>query len=377
MVVPNLAEYPALLDRRIFKRRTVALECPEDWMVAHGAVLAEVLGDCTQIDIEGDKVIDVLLGYRRDASDSDDLLKAVNVFTSRRIRSRLEEAGIIPAFPHSARKLMDFRQDDTAGVEELAKIIDADPSLAAQVISWATRAHIGARDIHTVERAINVALGVERVLNFSLAVSLVTRFGTLPSHRYRRMHNYWVRALNCALLAERLALRLGGKKAGYDPGLAYLAGLLHNFGEVVLSNIFPQQIDQLDVHESLNYRVNPVIIQRSRLGVTDEQVGAWISEHWGLPREVVLAIRYHNDGLLNGPMAENGARYAELLNLTLALLEDAGLPSSIPLNSEAGRALGERLGAGIIESEVARLEEHQGGLREMAESLHSGPKMSF
>ena len=36
-------------------------------------------------------------------------------------------------------------------------------------------------------------------------------------------------------------------------------------------------------------------LEKHVLGVTHDQIGAWLMEAWGLPMELVIAVRHHHD----------------------------------------------------------------------------------
>lgn len=72
-------------------------------------------------------------GIEQDGRDFSD---AVQNFTALRMKQRLEETIEIPPLPESAQKIMKLRVDPDADIADLADVVETDPSLAAQVVSW-------------------------------------------------------------------------------------------------------------------------------------------------------------------------------------------------------------------------------------------------
>jgi len=94
------------------------------------------------------------------AQDDQDLSNAVQNFTALRMKQRLEETIEIPPLPETAQKVMKLRVNPDAGVDDLADVVETDPSLAAQVVSWAASPYYAAPGkIRSVEDAIGRVLG--------------------------------------------------------------------------------------------------------------------------------------------------------------------------------------------------------------------------
>ena len=60
------------------------------------------------------------------------------------MKQRLEETIEIPPLPETAQKVMKLRVNPDADVDDLADVVETDPSLAAQVVSWAASPYYAA-----------------------------------------------------------------------------------------------------------------------------------------------------------------------------------------------------------------------------------------
>src|SRR5690606_12273507 len=113
--------------------------------------------------------------------DSEDINTAMKNFTALRMRQRLVETIEVPPLPSTAQQLTD--------------VGETDPSLAAQVVSWASSSYYAAPGrIRSVEDAIVRVLGFDLVLNLSIGLALGKTF-SVPKDAPERTTPYWEQAI--------------------------------------------------------------------------------------------------------------------------------------------------------------------------------------
>ncbi len=231
--------------------------------------------------------------WLEETSDEDQILASVQNLTSLRIRQRLIETLEIPPLPDSARKILKLRLDPDARVEELASIIEKDPSLNAQVICWASSPYYASpAPVTTVFDAITRVLGFDMVMNMTLGLSLGKTL-SLPKDGPSGLKPYWEQAAMTAYAMQRLVQAMP-KPYSRQASTAYLCGLLHNFGFLILGHLFPLHFSVVCRHIEANPHVPISNIEYLLLGVTRNQLVSWLLQTWGMPEEVVIAIRYQD-----------------------------------------------------------------------------------
>ncbi len=247
-------------------------------------------------------------------SDSLPLGELVNL-TVRRIEQQLGKTLELPPLSLTARKILQLRSQPDAHVDDLTAIIETDPALSAQLLSWASSPLYGAGRVHSIEDAIIRVLGFELVMNLALGLALNTSF-TLPASYERYSRQHWQQALQCATLIEGLVRRM---PAGHrpEPGLAYLAGLLHNFGHLLLAQLFPHYFQLIQQHELANPQLSGTQIDQLLLGITRSAMGATLMQKWHMPEELVHAVARQQGTDHDSPHA----RYAWLVQLACQLLQ--------------------------------------------------------
>jgi HD-like signal output (HDOD) protein len=151
-----------------------------------------------------------------------------------------------------------------------------------------------------------------------------------------------------------------------EAGLTYLAGLLHNFGYLVLAHVFPPHFSLICRHLEVNPHVPHSYIEQHLLGISREQIGAWLMRYWDMPEELVSSLRFQHDPGYAGPHAV----YPNLVYLAVALLRNHGIgagpqheiPQSLFDDLGLSREKAEEAVSKVLAAEVA--------LRELAAQFH-------
>lgn len=254
--------------------------------------------------------------------DVEQISQAVQSFTARRIQQRLEKTIEIPPLPHTAQRIIKLRVDPNTTVDDITGIVETDPALAAQVVSWAASPYYAAPGrIRSVEDAIVRVLGFDLVINLALGLALGKSL-SLPEEKPRQATPYWQQAIYTAAVIEGLGRAIPRPRRP-EMGLAYLGGLLHNFGYLVLAHVFPPHFALLCRHQEVNPHLHHSLIEQHLLGITREQVGAWLMRYWGMPDELCTALRFQHDPAYRGELA----LYPNLIALAVRLLSQRGIGS--------------------------------------------------
>jgi HD-like signal output (HDOD) protein len=147
--------------------------------------------------------------------------------------------------------------------------------------------------------------------------------------------------------------------------MVYLSGLLHNFGHLLLGHVFPPQFFLVNRYVAANPSVQVDAIERHVLGVSHEEIGAWLMQAWHMPDELITVVRWHHQEEFSSPYAV----YSNLVLIANRLLKrlnvgDAGtshLPEavmgSLHLNSEE------------VEGEFEQLRNNRDELEALAQKL--------
>lgn len=319
--LPSLTGWPTVVDQRVDQLEAIALELADEKLgiVMPGEDFRQLTAKAERHDFAVDGAL-IPVNLNDQSADREQLHSAISKFTGRRIQQRLEDTLELPPLPETAQRIIHLRVNPNAVMGDLVDIVESDPSLAAQVVSWASSSfYAAAGQVRSVHDAVSRVLGFDLVMNLAMGLSL-GRALTHPKDHPEGYVDYWQQAIWQAQSAGILASMM---PRGQRPvfGLAYLSGLLHNFGHLVLAQVFPPHFRLVCRSLEVNPHIDSSVIEHYLLGVTREQIAAQLMENWGMPDEVTLAIRYQKNAAYGGTHSV----YARLLWLGRQLLTERGV----------------------------------------------------
>ncbi|MDY7583108.1 aminoacyl-tRNA deacylase and HDOD domain-containing protein [Pseudomonas sp. CCI3.1] len=358
--LPALINSPCLYEEQLLQQSTLLISAGEP-----GQLLEITREDFKRLLKNasvggfGEPLSAIKLDYAGD--DGEAITRAVQAFTARRIQQRLEATIELPPLAESVRRIMRLRSDPEVTIDEITSVVETDPALAAQVMSWASSSYYASQSkIRSVEDAIVRVLGVDLVINLALSLSLGKSL-SLPKDNPQSSTPYWQQSIYTAAVIEGLT-RAMPREQRPEVGMTYLGGLLHNFGYLLLAYVFPPHFSLICRHLEVNPHVSHSLIEQHLLGISREQMGAWLMRFWGMPDELAIAVRFQHDPAYIG----TDAAYPNLVCLALGLLRNHGIGhgASAPIPD----ALFERLGVTRDKAEavVSKVLEAEVLLREMA-----------
>jgi putative nucleotidyltransferase with HDIG domain len=199
----------------------------------------------------------------------------------------LKEIEHLPTLPQIVAKVLAITDSDKFNAAELSR--EMDQSLSAKVLKLSNSAYYGARatrQVSSIHHAI-VLIGFDAIKEIILTTSLFHTFRN--SHQVKSLQPLWRHSLECALVAKRLAWVY--RYEAMDE--AYLVGLIHDIGKLIIQQYFPDQFSLIQNRNSAG--VENLEAEKEVLGMTHASVAGMISEHWRFPEAVVEAIAHHHD----------------------------------------------------------------------------------
>ncbi len=201
----------------------------------------------------------------------------------------IKEAQSLLALPHAVSSVLRLcSRPDTSAVD-LVPPIETDSAIAASVFRVVNSAAMGGVHPVTDLRNAIARLGMKATSNLAMAQSVFGMFDRKGDTLGFDRTEYWVHSLGTACCARALASVW--KVA--DPDDAFLAGLLHDFGKMLLDEYLPVEYQQ--AVRDANVEGDPVrIAERKKLEVDHAYVGGRVAEQWGLPGHFSHAIADHH-----------------------------------------------------------------------------------
>ncbi len=194
----------------------------------------------------------------------------------------------IPTLPVALQKTMALMDGPRTNLNKVSEAISQDQSLSARVLKMVNSPAYGFPSrIASIHNAL-MLLGVNTV--HGLLISSVV-FDIVSKH----MSGLWDHSLSCSTACKVMAKLFKIKEVEEF----MLAGLLHDFGKVVISIQMP------DASRDINALVRSEDIlsieaEKLMLGFGHPRVNKWMAEQWNLPVGITAAMTFHHNPMLAG-----------------------------------------------------------------------------
>lgn len=189
----------------------------------------------------------------------------------------ISDRAILPTLPDLAMRIRRAIEVEQAAAKSIAKLVEADPAMAAKLLKVANSAFYGGmQSVETCSAAV-VRMGLKTTKQLVLTFALREVFKGKNPIVKDRMNKLWKHSSNVAAISFVLARRL----RKLDPEEALLAGLLHDIGNIAI----------------LNYLENypALVTDESAVDGTVErlrgELGAMILREWNFPTSMIAASR--------------------------------------------------------------------------------------
>ena len=187
-----------------------------------------------------------------------------------------------PVMPQIVRELQTLIKQPKSTPEELAHVIERDPTISLRLISIANSpVYRGMTKIHSVKASIP-RLGLKETLNVVVAIANKHLYETKKVKFKILMDKLWVHALACAygskLIAQALKLD--------DVEKYFLMGLTHDIGKILLLKEFTEA----SMGPSLSIDTIGANLQEAHIGM-----GSMLLKRWGFDAEFINVINHHED----------------------------------------------------------------------------------
>lgn len=248
----------------------------------------------------------------------------------------LTKVSNIVAVPSCAQKAMAMIEHPDDNKEKLARVIEHDPGLTANLLKIVNVSNInGSEPMLTARQAID-RLGTQQVLQFVIST------GVAPSY-VQKIEGYDLSPsmhLQHSVTVGMAARRLGNMLGLDVPDYVFTAGLLSGIGKILLGayvKVSAAPIMDLAIKDGLSFDKAEDLV----LGVNHAEVGGLLLDSWGLPQEITDVVRYH----LDPDMCSRENVVLDLVHIGNVLAKMIGLGlGSDGLNYTVSEKVVERLG---------------------------------
>lgn len=208
---------------------------------------------------------------------------------TQRVQTILQSVNHLRPIPSNVTRVLKELENPRVSLAMIAEYIGLDQALAALVLQMANSAALGyGRSCSSLNDAV-VRIGVKRLKSLLLASVAVGPMNRQLSGYRLGAGELWNHSVGTAVTAEWAARTL----AYPDPEEAYVAGLLHDIGKLLLDQYVLTDYSQIILYVQ-KYNQPLWLVEEKLIGIDHARVGGLIAQRWGFPTVLTDAISFHH-----------------------------------------------------------------------------------
>ncbi len=198
----------------------------------------------------------------------------------------------LPSFPQVYLDLMEELRSPETSIQRIGEIISRDIGMTAKVLQLVNSAFFGLpRRITDPAQAVSL-LGLEVIKGLVFTVHIFSQLKVDLANAINS-DKLWRHSMNVGRLAKRIMMTGDGERDGD----AFVAGMLHDAGKLMLAANLPQ--DYIEVGKMAESEGVAFFEAEKRIfGISHAEIGGYLMGLWAFPDNIVEALAYHhNPGL--------------------------------------------------------------------------------
>ncbi len=199
-----------------------------------------------------------------------------------------QKIGDVSSLPTRAGEIIALAQDASADADALIAVIRSDPAIAMRIMRTVNSSYLGVREsVADLKQAV-MLLGFQEIRNIAMSSYVAPLFRTTSGYRNYSREGLWNHMVSTGMVAQEIA-RISRR---VNPPEAYLAGLLHDIGLVMIDQYlhkpFCRIIDELTPEKPAHE------VERNTIGFDHGELGEYVAVKWKLPPHLTDAIGHHH-----------------------------------------------------------------------------------
>ena len=212
--------------------------------------------------------------------------------TNQALQGLVGKIRTLPALPALYMRISRELQAEEPSLKTIGSIVAQDPSMAARMLQLVNSAFFALpRYVDDPAQAVTL-LGIEVTSALVLSLEIFSQYQRMSIGGVH-LERLWQHSMACARVARHIAERESPQSGGL-PDRAYTAGLLHDLGRLILAAMLPDEYRQVG-REAAKRSITISAAEEEHWGTGHSTVGAFLLGLWGLPVDLVQAVRWHHD----------------------------------------------------------------------------------
>lgn len=194
----------------------------------------------------------------------------------------------IPQYPQHILEAIYILNNPNTNFSGISNIIKKDPAMTADLLKLANSPlYLPSRKIDSIEEAVRT-IGIKAIKNIVIFYSTKKIF--MNKYNLNLIKNIMKHCQEVAFYSNELARLKKDKELQEN---AFVCGMLHDFGKIIVNSIKPGLIDSIN-DLCLKNGMNSFSVESTINGYNHSVIGSKLSEKWNFPDFLYEVIRYHH-----------------------------------------------------------------------------------
>lgn len=197
----------------------------------------------------------------------------------------------LPSMPVLYFEIVEQLQNEPTDLRAVASIISKDMGMTSSILKLTNSAFFGVRrEISDIYSAV-MYIGTDLIKNLVLSTQIFSQFDRAEMGSCD-LQSTWQHSMSVGSLCKVMSYSLNMPAQTISD--CFVAGMLHDAGKLIFASNFPKVYDL--VMEKLEHtpEYSCLMAEREVFGADHAEVGSNLFGLWGLPEQIVQAVRYHH-----------------------------------------------------------------------------------
>jgi HD-like signal output (HDOD) protein len=195
-----------------------------------------------------------------------------------------------PALPGLYMQITAALEDENSTLDSIATLVSHEPAVSAKLLQMVNSPVIGRQQRVTSIREATHVMGLSRLRSLVLANGLFGQFDGSKCDGFSASQ-FEARSVQIATWASGIALAETFDKRMAE--LAFSAGLLHQFGVLLMAANLPEAYGEV-LRTAQAQRISVARVERNTYGVTHAELAGYILGSWNIPYPIVNAVGWYS-----------------------------------------------------------------------------------
>ncbi|MDD2897483.1 MAG: HDOD domain-containing protein [Desulfuromonadaceae bacterium] len=203
----------------------------------------------------------------------------------------VEETSTVYSLPLFYERLNEVINHPRSSIDDISKVITEDQGLAARLLRLANSPMFGCyAQVESITKAATI-IGIQQLRDLALGVSVMGVFKGIPKDLLN-MTAFWRHSIACGTVARCLAVY----RRESNVERLFVAGMLHDMGQVVLAAALPEASRAI-LDEQCETGGLYLELERRHLGFDHAELGGAVLKKWKIPASIAEPVAcHHNPG---------------------------------------------------------------------------------